>query len=203
MLILETNTITNDTSTSFFFSDVTPLYNAVSAPGGYDTSGVTNFNPSDIDTSRVFIDVTLPDLSVVSFTVPGGDLNVGNVGTIGLFTYEISATDLGFSSTLEDGIYKFYYKIYSQDGSQTYSASSYIVVSFAICCCLESKLVDLTTCTNCSGTSHTKKLENLWNAWMLQSKLKHLVACHNLDGANVVFDYLSDYCNIKNCDSCN
>lgn len=201
MLILEQKIYTNDASTSFYWGDVTPLFNAVSETGGYDLSGVNNFDPDDIDTTRMFLDITLPDNSVVSITLPDTTFDTANIGTIGLLTHEITATDLGFTTTLQDGIYKFVYKIYSQDGSKSYTASSYISVSYAICCCLEKKLASLSTCPTCSG--NTKKLSDLWNAWMLQSKINHLVACHNLDGANTVFDYLTDYCNIKNCDSCN
>lgn len=200
MLILETKITTNDANTSFYFSDVTPLYNAVSDTGGYDLTGTVNLDPADIDQTRLFLDVTLPDNSVVSFTIPDTTFNEANIGTIGLLTFEITATDLGFTETLQDGIYKFVYKIYSEDGSKTYSASCYVPVSFEICCCLEQKLASLSTCPTCPGNS--KKISDLWNAWMLQSKIKHLVACHNNAGAEVIFDYLNTYCDIRNCDSC-
>lgn len=201
MLILKTKITTNDANTSFYFSDVTPLYNAVSDAGGYDLTGAVNLDPADIDQTRLFLDVTLPDNSVVSFTIPNTTFNEANIGTIGLLTFEILATDLGFTTTLQDGIYKFVYKIYSEDGSQTYSAACYVPVSFEICCCLEQKLATLSICPTCPGNS--KKISDLWNAWMLQSKIKHLVACHNNTGADEIFDYLNTYCNIKNCDSCN
>jgi len=200
MLILKTKITTNDANTSFYFSDVTPLYNAVSDAGGYDLTGAVNLDPADIDQTRLFLDVTLPDNTVVPFTIPNTTFNEANIGIIGLLTFEITATDLGFTTTLQDGIYKFSYKIYSEDGSQTYSAACYIAVSFEICCCLEQKLATLSTCPTCPGNS--KKISDLWNAWMLQSKINHLVACHNNTGANEIFDYLNTYCDIRNCDSC-
>lgn len=203
MLQLKIDISTNDPSTSFYFKDVTPLYNAISDPTGYDLTGVNNFDPGTIDTARLYLDVTLPDTSIISLTIPAANFDIANIGGTGLITYEILATDLGFSSTLQDGIYKFSYKIYSQDGSKSFSCAAYIAVTFAICCCLEKKLVDITLCSSCSDHDKNKRISNLYDNWVLQSKINHLLACHNNAGAQEAIDFLTNYCNIKNCDSCN
>jgi len=78
---LQINITESSNCESFYFNDATPLYNSVSAPTGYDPTGVSNFNPNEIDTDRIFLDVTLPDVTLVSFTIPSSVPNVANIGT--------------------------------------------------------------------------------------------------------------------------
>jgi len=203
MLQLKIKVITNDASTSFYFSDVTPLYNAVSDPTGYDLTGINNFDPDDIDTSRIYLDVTLPDSSAVNLTIPSSAFDTANIGGTGLITYEIPATDLGFSEKLSDGIYKFLYKFYSNDGSKNFSCAAYVAVTYDICCCLQKKLANITLCSSCSDSQKNKSISDLYANWMLHSKIDHQLACHDATGAQETIDFLTNYCNIKKCDSCN
>lgn len=202
LLKLKTEITQNDDSSSFFFSDVTPFYNSVSYPNGYDLTGINGFNPDDIDTTRLLLDITLPDSSVVNLVIPDTAFDTANIGTTGLITYEIPYSLLGYSSQLSDGIYKFTYTIYSLDGTKSFTRSCYITVLYNICCCLEKKLASLPLCSKCSD-KQKKQIDSLWDAYMRKSVVTHLVACHKNTEAQEHIDYLTNYCNIKNCDSCN
>lgn len=200
---LKINITESSNCESFYFNDATPLYNSVSAPNGYDLTGVSSFDPNEIDTDRIFLDVTLPSNEVVSLTIPSSVPDVDNIGSTGYITYEITASMLGFSNKLDDGVYKFEYKIYSQNSSLTYTASCYSAQTCQVCCCLNQKLKDITICSNCSEESKSKKQKQYRDMYMLKDQAKYLAACFDNIGAQKVIDFLTSYCNIKNCDSCN
>lgn len=42
----------------FYFQDVTPAYNALTEPNGYDSTGTSSVDPADIDTSKITVAVT-------------------------------------------------------------------------------------------------------------------------------------------------
>lgn len=42
----------------FYFQDITPQYNALTQPNGYDPTGVSCVNPANIDTSKITVEVT-------------------------------------------------------------------------------------------------------------------------------------------------
>src|SRR5690348_15892844 len=98
MTRLETKVTTNADCSGFYFTDCTPLYNAVSSPYGYDLTGTVNFDPDDIDVDNIQLDVTLPNGTVVNLLIPSSAVDTSNIGTIGLLTYEVTATALGESS---------------------------------------------------------------------------------------------------------
>tara|TARA_R110000868_G_scaffold14414_2_gene67070 strand:+ start:60789 stop:61403 length:615 start_codon:yes stop_codon:yes gene_type:complete len=200
---LQINITESSNCESFYFNDATPLYNSVSAPTGYDPTGVSNFDPNDIDTDRIFLDVTLPSGNIISLTIPNTVPNVSNIGTTGYITYEITAAMLGFSNKLDDGVYKFVYKIYSLNSSLTYTTSCYSAQTCQVCCCLNQKLKEITFCSNCSEQTKTKKQQQYRDMYMLKDKADYLAACFDNVGAQEVIDFLTSYCGIKNCDSCN
>lgn len=186
---------------SFYFQDVTPLLNTITTPGGYDLTGVTNLNPNDINQSRMFLDVTIPDGTIISLTIPNTTFDVDNISTIGLLTFEVTNTALGMSDKLTEGIYKFTYKIFSDVGT-LYTTSCYVAQMCTICCCLSQKLKDIKACSNCSSAERSKKLNQYYDNYMLKEKINFLMACQDFTGAQSLIDYLSTYCGIQNCDSC-
>lgn len=188
---------------SLYFNDSTPLYNSVSTPTGYDPNGISNFDPDDIDTSRIFLDITKPDGSIINLIIPSSIPNVSNIVSTGYITYEITNTMLDFTGKILDGVYKFKYTIFNTTGTLTYSASCYIPVMCQVCCCLHQKLKDITFCSNCSEQTKSKRIQQYTDMYMLKEKANYLAACFDNIGAQEVIDFLSSYCGIKNCDSCN
>lgn len=188
---------------SFYFADVTPLYNSVLSPEGYDETGTVNLNPDDIDTDRLMLDVQLPDGSIINLTIPDTAFDLDNIVNPGLVIYEVTAASLGYSDKLQDGVYKFTYTIYNTDGTLTYNASCYVAQMCNVCCCLNEKLKDISSCTDCNSIQSSKKLDPYVSAYMLKEKVKFLLVCQDNTGAQDIIDYLSQYCGIKRCDSCN
>jgi len=110
---------------------------------------------------------------------------------------------LGFSDKLDDGVYKFVYKIYSQNSSLSYTTSCYVAQTCQVCCCLNQKLKEITFCSNCTEQAKTKKQQQYRDMYMLKDKADYLAACFDNIGAQDIIDYLTTYCGIKNCSSCN
>lgn len=202
---LKQNITTKSDCTSFYFKDITPLYNPITDPDGYDLTGVSNLDPADIDTSRLFLDITLPDATIVSLTIPDSAADEANIGTTGYITYEVTSEMLGLNAgdKLTQGVYKFTYTIYSSASSLRYTVSAYKVQDCQICCCLSQKLKEITFCTDCTNIQMTAKQEQLREAYMLMDKAQYLAVCFDNIGAQEIINFLSRYCSISNCDSCN
>lgn len=186
---------------SFYFQDATPLYNPVSAPGGYDPNFGAGFDPNNIDTATVRVRVTIPSGAIYVITVDPSDIIIANIGSIGMVNIAISSAELGGAGDLTDGVYKFEYTFKDTDGVP-YSVTCYVAAMYQICCCLNSKLIDLTICNGCTEKEKSRKINQLYDAWMLKAKAEHLVGCSDFAGAQKIIDYLSNYCNIKRCDAC-
>ena len=200
-LILETYVTENENCSSFFFHDSTPLYNSVENPGGYDPTGVNGTNPNNIDTTNLLLQITLPNNTTVDIDIPSEDFNISNIGKTGLITTKITAVALGYTSKITDGIYTFKYTI--TVGSTPYYNTCKILANCQVCQCLERKLIDINLCTNCTESQRTRRINDLYHAWMLKDKAKHAVSCNDVSSAINIINYLSDYCNISRCDSCN
>lgn len=200
---LKPNITTKSDCSSFYFKDITPLYNPITDPDGYDLSGVSSFDPADIDTSRIFLDITAPDGTVTSLTIPSSAADETNIGSAGYITYEVTATMLAMDTKLTQGVYKFEYTIYSSASSLSYTAAAYKVQDCQICCCLAQKLKEITFCTDCTTKQLTAKQEQLREAYMLMDKAQYLATCFDNIGAQDIIDFLSRYCSVSNCDSCN
>ncbi len=189
---------------TFYFFDTTPLYNAISAPNGYDPTGVDSVDPADIDQGLSELVVTLPDGTEVHFDMETyGDYDETRLTTDGknLFQFSISYSDLGFDSTLADGIYKFHYIIYVGDGDAlpTYQTISYVVQDCAACCCLDEKLAAIKYCRDCK---ENKDIKELYDLYLKRCAAKILAACGDYQGAQVALDYITDACAIKKCNGC-
>lgn len=203
ILRLQTSVKLKSDGTSFFFGDITPLFNAVSSPYGYDTSGTpTGFPASDVDTNNLQLEVTDPEGNITNITIPDTSFVEANIGTTGAITYEVTATALDYSGILPDGVYKFKYTITNIQGTGQWQNTCIVVSDFNICCCLNKKLIDLTACDTCTFEKRSKKLDDLYNAWMLKQKAYHLANCGDFAGAQKTLDALKVYCDIKRCDSC-
>lgn len=187
---------------SFYFQDDTPLLNPVSAPNGYDVSGsFGGFDPNNIDTATVKVRVTIPNGDIYVINVDPSDIVIANIGTIGMVNIAITSTDLGTSGDITDGIYFFEYTFKDTDGV-SYSAKCYVAAMYQVCCCLNKKLIDITTCTNCPEKERSRKINDLYDAWMLKFKAEHLVGCNNYTAASQIIEHLTSYCNIKRCATC-
>lgn len=186
---------------SFYWFDTTPLWNSTSATGGYDPynqSGGSSLDPNDIVVTSCTLDITLPDLSVVTVTLAADDYDLTRLedtGT-GLMQRTLTATDLG---TITDGVYKFVYTVVTTNASVTYTASCYIVNDCEICCSLDTKLKALSLCTDCKDN---KDIKNLYDAYLKRDAARMLASCNDYTGAQEVLDYLTNYINAKRCDSC-
>lgn len=200
-LILETYVTENENCSSFFFHDSTPLYNSVESAGGYDVTGVNGFDPDTIDTDDLILQITLPDSTVVEITIPSEDFDIDNIGGIGLITTEITAVALG-STKITDGVYTFKYIITDGNGRSYYNTCR-ILANCQVCQCLERKLIDINLCTNCTETQRSRRISDLYHAWMLKDKAQHAISCNDVSSGISIINYLSDYCNISRCDSCN
>lgn len=201
-LRLQTDVTLKSDGTSFFFGDVTPLFNPVSNPFGYDTSGSpTGFPASSVDTTKLYLDITTPDATIVNIVIPGADFIIGNIGGTGAITYEVTAAALGLS-TIVDGVYHFKYSITDVTNGRVYISECDTVVDYTVCCCLDKKLKDIQICANCTREQKSKKIDDLYNAYMLRQKAKYAASCGDLAGAQSILNDLLTYCNIKRCDAC-
>ncbi len=201
-LRLQTSVKVKSDGTSFFFGDVTPLFNPVSDPYGYDTSGSpTGFPASSVDTTKLYLDVTTPDGTITSITIPGADFVIGNIGSTGAITYEVTATALGLT-VISDGIYHFKYTITDSTTLREYTSECDVFTDHFVCCCLDNKLKDIQICASCTREQKSKKIDDLYNAFMIRHKARYSAACGDLAGAQKLLDDLLNYCNIKRCDAC-
>lgn len=201
-LRLQTSVTLKSDGTSFFFGDITPLFNPISNPFGYDTSGSpTGFPASSVDTTKLYLDVTTPDGTVTSITIPGADFIIANIGVTGAITYEVTAAALGLT-TIKDGVYHFKYTITDVTNGRLYTSQCDVVSDHNVCCCLDKKLKDIQICATCTKEQKSKKIDDLYNAYMLRHKAKYAAACGDLAGAQKILNDLLNYCNIKRCDAC-
>jgi len=197
-LVLSTQyTGTNDLTV--IFNDNTPLYNATSAPGGYDNTGVSCYDPSDTDTSTLLLSIQYLDDGVldtaVDVVIPPASFVIADIGGTGVITYEIPAADYEFS----DGIY---YSVYSFEDSSTgltYTKGTYFAVTNTLKCCLNLKLKEIPICPTCDKSKTTQAL---FEAQMFLDWIDEMLICENYTGAQILLDYLNDFCDIENCSSC-
>jgi hypothetical protein len=200
-LYLETQVTVSRDCASFYFQDVTPEYNLLTNPNGYDLTGVNCVNPADIDISALTVQVTnlANPSSPVTVNIPASAFDDTRIP--GVVQYNITSTNLGY--TLSDGIYKFVYTVVDgANNDQVYQRTCYVLNDCNICCSLDQKLKDLKECGSCNEKNN-RSVNMLYEAYMLRQKAHHLVACHDFAGAQQVLDYLSRLLDIKYCDSCN
>lgn len=200
-LYLETEVTVSRDCASFYFQDVTPEYNLLTALNGYDPTGVNCVDPADLNANAITVQVTnLADpTNPVTVTIPTSAFTPGTIP--GVVNYNITSTNLGY--TVSDGIYKFVYTVVdAANNDQVYQRTCYVLNDCGICCSLDQKLKDLKECGSCSDKNN-RSVNMLYEAYMLRQKAHHLVACHDFAGAQQVLDYLSRLLDIKYCDSCN
>lgn len=196
-LYLETQVTTARDCASFYFKDITPEYDGLTAPNGYDPTGANCIDPSDLDAASLV--VTILSEPTVSYTIDLTDYI--DPGTIpGVVQYEVVPADLS-ATTIEDGIYEFVYSVTDNDG-QVFQRTCYVLNDCSICCSLDQKLKDLNTCGTCDK-QNVRTTNMLYEAYMLRQKAHHLVSCHDFAGAQEILDYLSRLLDIKYCDNCN
>lgn len=196
----EIKVVTSRDCNNFLFQDVTPLYNFLTAPNGYDPTGANCVNPANIDDNAITVAVTNLTTSATPVVVNIPNTSFDPTVIPGIVNYEITSTDLGY--TITDGVYKFVYTIVdSSDNNRIYNRTCYLVSDCNLCCTLEQKLKDLKSCGTCNDKNN-KEINKLYEAYMLRAKAHHLAACHDFTGAQEVLTYLSDMLNLKTCDNC-
>lgn len=201
LLYPEIKVTTSRDCASFLFQDITPAYNFLSAPNGYDPTGANCVNPNNLDPDLITVEVTnvTTSTSPVIVTIPSSAFDPTAIP--GIVNYQITSSILG--STISDGVYKFTYTVVDMsDNNRIYNRTCYMVSDCNICCTLEQMLKDLKTCGTCND-KNTKTTNKLYEAYMLRAKAHHLAACHDFAGAKEVLDYLTTLLDIKTCDSCN
>jgi hypothetical protein len=198
-LELKINGTENSSSDGIIFNDYTPLWNAISAPGGYDPTGANCFDPNDIDTSTITVQVysyvTGANLDLI--TIPPGTPVISDIGGTGYITYTLTDTDLGISG-IADGIYKLTYSFDDNTGV-TYTKVKYIACTNEIRCCLDQKLKAINFCPDCN---FTEKMQTLAINNLLLDVIDEFLECENYTQAQEVLDYLGDFCNIQTCQNC-
>lgn len=193
---------TNTDCTSILFSDQTPWYNAVTAPTGYDDSGVNSTDPDDVNTNAAYLDIT-PLSTGTKYTVQIPDINFDKteIGKSGFTTASIPASTFG-ASTIPDGIYKVTYRFTLLSNGRKVSVTNYIACTCAIDCCINEQLLTLGCCSDCSDEKNNRKIYNLYRAHMLRDKIKYQLACNDAQGAQNTINCLTEFCNITTCNSC-
>lgn len=192
-----------DDCKSFYFKDITPAYNVLTDPNGYDTTGVNGIDPNNIDDTQILLDITLPSGTEVNLTIDAANFDPATIPGVVQYQVTLAAVNSAASLALtdfEDGVYKFVYTITDSSDNKVYSVTCYYAKTCTICCELDKRLIDITICRNCDKS---RDINTLWEAYMLEKKYNHLVACHDFDGADEVLQYLNDLLDIEHCDSCN
>lgn len=189
---------------NFYFFDSTPPWNALSAPNGYDLTGSNGINPSVISMSDTVLVITKPDGTVVTIDFVNGDKSTSRLTTDGrnLVEKTITYSDLGYASKLADGIYKFQYLPYNDSNGYTYSSTCYVVQDCQICCCLDSRLSDISLPTDCVDCDNERKIKKLWNLYLQRDAARMAAACNNYTGAQEIIDFIISECNITDCTNC-
>ncbi len=196
------NFFVSDSCDKILWRDDTQLYNAYTAPRGYDPTGVNSTDPADVDTNNAFLDVT-PYGGTITTTVqiPSGIFDQANIGTTGFSAYQVTASDLGLN-TLLDGVYKCVYRFKLISTGQTISTTVWLAVTCTVDCCIDSKLSTLKCCNDCSDESNNRKIHQLYRAHLLRDVIAYQLSCNNPSGAQANIDCLKQYCNAKPCSNC-
>lgn len=188
---------------NFYFFDSTPLWNALSHPDGYDPSIGAGFDPGNINITKTYLYITLPDQSIKVITFSSGNYNEARLiaDQRNLIQKTITYTDLGFSTQLADGIYKFDYRVQDTDGN-IYVSSCYIVNDCQTCCCLDQKLAAIKFCPDCKD-QYSKDIKSLYDIYLKRDSARILAGCGDYTSATEALQFVLDYCDIKPCNSCN
>lgn len=201
-LRLQTSATLKPDGTSFFFKDVTPLFNPISNPYGYDTNpSPTGFPASSVDTTKLYLTVINPDGTITDIIIPSTDFIIANIGSTGAITYEVTAAALSLT-TIGDGVYHFKYTITDNTTQRQYTSECDVFTDHFVCCCLDNKLKDIQICATCTKEQKSKKIDDLYNSFMIRHKARYAASCGDLAGAQKLLDDLLNYCNIKRCDAC-
>jgi len=183
---------------NFSLVDTTKIYNVITNPGGW-----TDPNPelSEVDTCT--LDIELPDDTVITLnilTLFGGLIpNLDNSEVV------ITATDLGLSDKLPDGIYKFTYTctgstIGGEDIGWISSTSKY----FFFTCqtqCRTDKMFGLIKTEECSSCKDTI-LKDVINAQIYIDAAHKAAACTKLNMAEKLLARANFIASKNGCSSC-
>lgn len=188
-------------STYWLFNDCTPLYQALSAPGGYDPTGMNGFDPNDIDTSNMTLDIYDYNAaaSVPTITLSSGLVVIGDIGGTGLITEQFTPADLSYTGTIPDGVFRFTYQITTISTGVTYQVIKYVAKLSSTRCCLDKRLLKVDLCPTCKKD---KTVQDLFTALMLSDQVNTMLECKDYTGAQSVISYLKDYCAAQKCEDC-
>lgn len=203
-LYLETEVKVSRDCASFYFKDVTPEFDLVSSPNGYDPTGASCVNPDDLTDITLKVSQVNGANDPVTFQIPTSSPIFDSARIPGVVDFQITSGITGsLGYALTDGIYEFVYTVVdSANNDQVYQRTCYVLNDCNICCTLDQKLKDLKSCGTCNEKNN-KTINMLYEAYMLKQKAHHLVACHDFAGAQEVIDYLNRLLDIKYCDNCN
>lgn len=203
-LYLETEVKVSRDCASFYFKDVTPEFDLVSSPNGYDPTGISCVDPANLDSITIEVSQVNSTATPVTINVSTSSSAFDATRIPGVVDLEITSGTTGtLGYVLVDGIYKFIYTVVdTANNDQVYQRTCYVLNDCNICCILDQKLKDLKSCGTCSEKNN-KTINMLYEAYMLREKAHHLVACHDFAGAQEVIDYLNRLLDIKYCDNCN
>lgn len=181
---------------SFKFSETTLTYTTSNSGGWAVVAGAgasVNFTPSDAISA--YLTVTLPNGTVC----PAVTLYPTFPDTTGLLTQTITATDLGLSGSLPDGVYSASYLVnISNVSSQTVqlSVTQTFLLSCTVNCCVQ-KLIAKVAEEDCE--CEDSRITNAMLAFSLYQSLKSAAACSNLTAVANLLARLQKLCSISNC----
>lgn len=203
-LALKLDTRISKDCLTLYISDVTRSYQAITNPGGYDSTGVVNLDPNDIDTDTGNITFENSAGETASFDLDPSDFVVANIDTTGLisvsFTFE-DLTDNGFSSA-DDDVIKITYSFYDTNDT-LYQKSCYIVKNCTACCILNTLTKAIDFCGECGKKNVTAQINEVMMARIILESASLLAACNDIQGAKEALDYVNTLGEDHRCSSCN
>ena len=169
--------------------------------GNYTTTNTGGWNSPNIS-------LTTATAASVAITTPSGTTYTFNVFVSGLPSYDINSTysisysDLGFTSSLADGIYTAVYTVNALDGSgepavYTVTKSTYITCNLQ--CCVDTMLINIDD-WDCDCSKDAK--DNYLKAFGILQQIYHAIECGDLDTASNLSTVANKLCKNSGCSSC-
>lgn len=176
---------------NLLFSEQTGVYTSS------NTTGWQTPNPDIANATSATLTVTTPSGSNFVFSLSLSGFPTFNANSL----YSIPYSSLGFSSTLEDGIYTAVYDVIVDEESPVHYTVT--IVTFITCnleCCIDTMLsnIDNSECDSCNEEERDKYLE----AFSILQQIKHSIECGDLITANSLSNLGNKLCRNIGCSTC-
>lgn len=174
---------------TFTLTELTGLYSATNT-GGWGTP-----NPATGTITSAVIQVTSPSGSITTINLITNGFPSSNTS----FSYDITNSALGTTSTLEDGAWKFF--LFYSDGSNDYQkVHNYLFYCNTACCV--NKMLNNIEIEECDCCNNSKSIKDYLKAKVFLDVLKNAAKCFQVDNFTSIKKILDKICVNVGCKTC-